>query len=382
MKRQPLIVEITVLVILVGALSLLIVKTAPVPSPHATETESQPAAVAAATSSAPVATSTRIVATSTRATTTVQKAPATPSKPADTSSQGSQIHRVENPYSMPALSFESVNEIARAALVNIFCTTKTGALRPISGSGVIIDPKGIILTNAHVAQYILLARSNRVNLSCTIRSGAPATPKWIADVMYMPEVWVQSHAADIKKEKPLGTGANDYALLAIVDTVDGRSLPTSFPYLPFDTREAIGFIGDNVLSASYPAEFLGVQASFTMYPATSISVIRHLYTLAASTVDVISVGGVLEAQSGSSGGAIVNAWGRLIGLIATTSEGATTAERDLRGITLSYIDRDMEHQSGYPLAEMLQVDPEAQVEEFKAKIAPTLIDLLMTEINK
>ncbi|HEV8677502.1 MAG TPA: hypothetical protein VN701_01580, partial [Candidatus Paceibacterota bacterium] len=57
----------------------------------------------------------------------------------------------------PLLSPEQVNENARASIVNILClATGNGQENSISGSGVIIDARGVILTNAHVGQYFLL----------------------------------------------------------------------------------------------------------------------------------------------------------------------------------------------------------------------------------
>ena len=52
----------------------------------------------------------------------------------------------------------------------------------------------------------------------------------------------------------------------------------------------------------------------------------------------------------------MNPWGRLIGLITTTSEASTTAARDLRAITLSYINTDLQAQSGADLDAILQGD--------------------------
>src|SRR3989344_7620809 len=81
----------------------------------------------------------------------------------------------------PALSLipqAELNDTVRKSIVNIFCLTKTvGVIEPITGSGVIIDSHGIILTNAHVAQYLLL-RDYLVKdfLNCVIRGGSPATP--------------------------------------------------------------------------------------------------------------------------------------------------------------------------------------------------------------
>jgi hypothetical protein len=249
-----------------------------------------------------------------------------------------------------------------------------GSLAPISGSGVIIDPRGVILTNAHVAQYVLLSEDAQVNLSCQIRIGAPASAAYATEVLYIPPVWVNAHVTEINTAHPMGTGEHDYALLRITGTVGNQNLPATFPYLPFDTREAIGFLGDQVLGASYPAEFLGgMAAENDLYPVSSISPISQLLTFASSTVDVISIGGVVEAQSGSSGGPVVNQWGYLIGLIATTSDAPTTAARDLRAITLSYINRDIETQTGSSLSAFLSGDLAAKESSFNNETAPGLL---------
>ena len=67
-----------------------------------------------------------------------------------------------------------------------------------------------------------------------------------------------------------------------------------------DTRDAIGFLGDLTLVASYPAEFIGgIAAQFDLYPASSVTPIQDLLTFRTKTVDLISLGGIIEAQSGS-----------------------------------------------------------------------------------
>ena len=295
-----------------------------------------------------------------------------------------QAKRIKNPYSFAPIPFEAVDAITRPAVVNILCKPRGGgiALSPISGSGVIIDPRGVILTNAHVAQYMLLAQSGRVNLTCDIRTGAPAIPRWSAEILYIPPVWVETHAKEIEAKHPVGTGEHDYALLRITGSLDAAPLPIPFPHLLLDTREAIGFYGDQVLVVSYPAEFLAGAAQLHMYPASSVTTIGQLMTFVAKTVDLISLGGIIEAQGGSSGGAIVNAWGRLIALISTTSEGETTATRDLRAVTLSYINRDLAAQTRFDIATTLGGDIVAEALEFNTKIAPKLIDLYVAEISK
>lgn len=327
----------------------------------------------------------------TATTSPIESAPAAPEKKQEISQENAaapeteiqEATRVQQPYPFPPESFAVINEKTRAALVNILCMPRNGTLRPISGSGVIIDPRGVILTNAHVAQYVLLSQSSQINLSCTVRIGSPATAAWVPEILYVPPVWVDEHAHEINDDRPMGTGAHDYALLVITNSVKNSPLPASFPYLPFDTREAIGFKDDSVLVASYPAELVGgIVAQFNLFSASSVTTIQQLLTFERGTVDLFSLGGIIEAQSGSSGGAVVNAWGRLIGLIATTSDGATTMERDLRAITLSYINTDLAAQTSFDLHTILNGDVRAQARDFNADVSPQLIQAFLDELTR
>ena len=214
-----------------------------------------------------------------------------------------------------------------------------------------------------------------------IRSGSPARALWKAEVLYVPPIWIEKHAEDIASQHSTGTGEHDYAFLRVTSSLDGTPLPEAFPALAPDTRDKIGFLGDTTLTVSYPAEFLnGATAQTQLYPLTSIAVIRELLTFESGAVDLISVGGVAGAQGGSSGGGVINAWGYLIGIITTTSEGATTAERDLRAITLNYIDRDLSTTNGLNLAEFLSGDITAKAVDFKANKASALLDLLIAQL--
>lgn len=312
-------------------------------------------------------------------------APATPATTVSQSSDGAvQVERISNPYPDAPLTSAAVNSEARAALVNILCQSREGgSMAPISGSGMIIDSRGVILTNAHVAQYVMLSESPSIDLHCIVRTGAPATAQWIAEVLYIPSVWVQLHAQEINTAHPTGTGEHDYALLLITGPVQGQTMPSSFPSVPFDTREAIGFLNDQVLGASYPAEFLGgLAAENDLYPVSSVSTIDKLLTFASSTVDAFSIGGVVEAQSGSSGGGVLNAWGRLIGVISTTSDAPTTAGRDLRAITLSYISRDLTLQTGSDLSEYIAGDLPAKAMQFQTSEMPGLLQLYYKRLSQ
>lgn len=382
---RPLVLNITLLAFIAVGLFIFFRYDLPrpVPTSMSTATTTETAAVGALTNPAtstpeahtPVAQIPKKVAQITK-----PKAPVTVT--ASSSSDSALAVRVQSPYSTPPESFDAVNVSTRTALVNILCQPHGGSLSPISGSGVLIDPRGIILTNAHVAQFVLLSESPEINLTCTVRTGAPARDTWDAEVLYIPPVWVQAHAAEITNTHPLGTGEHDYALLYITGSANNSPLPAQFPYLSPDTREAIGFVNDQVLAASYPAEFIGgINAEYDLYPDSSVTTIGQLLTFSTGTVDLLSLGGIIEAQSGSSGGAVVNAWDKLIGVITTTSEGASTADRDLRAVTLSYIDRDLATQTGFGLTATLAGDPALEAQDFNTRIAPDLIGLYLKQLS-
>jgi S1-C subfamily serine protease len=393
MQRQPpLLFQIIVLVAL-GALLGLLVYTAgePAVSTEGTATSTQPSAAAAAdrehsepTTETPIESPAEATApkpdaepapVAEVAPSTAIESPAQPTVPRE-------IERVTNAYATPPLPFVEVNVAARSALVNILCNATGGSVRPISGSGVIIDPRGIILTNAHVAQYVLLSASTRLDLSCFIRTGSPAKSRWVPHMLYLPNAWINDHAADISLERPTGTGEHDYALLFIGESVDALPRPSSFPYLAPDAREAIAFTGDQVLTAAYPAEFFGGQTThLNLHPVTSIATIGQMYTFGSGNVDAFSLGGIIAAQSGSSGGGAINAWKRLVGILTTTSDGATTAERDLRAISLASIDRDFVSQTGMSLASYIAADPAQRSRDFMQGEAPALLRALIEEIR-
>ena len=358
------------------------------------ENSSQAAGVVeSATTSLKVASSTPSITTSTppRATSTVpviQKAKplATKAKPAPaiapTTSNGQrQIEPIQNPYPFPTLEPSALNSGTRDALVNIICLPGSGTGQGISGSGVVIDSRGVILTNAHVAQYVLLAQSGKVDLSCAVRMGSPATAQWRVATLYIPPIWVDQHAADLASNvHATGTGEHDYGLLYITGSLDGSNV-SQFPYLQFDTRELIGFTQDQVLVGSYPAEFTNALSRSGFYSATSYTTIKQLMTFVTGSIDVYSLGGIIEAQNGSSGGAVVNLWGRLIGIVVTTSAGDTTGQRDLHALTLNYIDRDLTVQTGDNLATTLSANIAARANAFNNGIGTAMTQKLLNVLS-
>ena len=253
-------------------------------------------------------------------------------------------------YTTPAIPFDTINEYVAPTLVNILCGGNTQNMSGATGSGVMIDPRGVILTNAHVAQYVLLQDHKDKLTSCVIRTGSPAKAAYTAQVLMFPTLWAEEHAQDIHLETPTGTGEHDWALLYITGTVDGTSKPLTFPFVAFDSREGVAQTNDPVLLASYPAGFLGsINLQRNLWPVSTTVSVQKVYTFTEYIIDILALGGNIVAQGGSSGGAVVNQHGNLVGVIVTSSIGNTTQERDLRAVTLSHIDRSIETHTEHDL---------------------------------
>lgn len=279
------------------------------------------------------------------------------------------------------LTFSDINISTREALVNILCTTAgSGSFSPTSGSGVIIDERGVILTNAHIAQYFLLKDyPSKDFVDCIIRIGSPAQPRFRASLLFIPTIWIESNAKKIKQQSPRGNGENDYAFLLIQEPIrTGADLPDTFSSVDPVLDETAVKKGENVLIAGYPAGFLGgIAIQKDLYITSTITDIEGVFTFKEGTLDLFSIGGSIVAQQGVSGGAVVNKEKGLIGIIVTSSDGETTDERDLRAITLSHINRSLEENTSTTLNQLLSGDLLQKTLDFKANTAPALTKLLV-----
>jgi hypothetical protein len=285
----------------------------------------------------------------------------------------------------PFLTPETVMETVEDSLVNIFCEYKTDTYtRTTTGTGFFIHEQGVILSNAHVAQFLLLESvdGNVSGAECVIRSGNPAAPRYRAELLFISPTWIFNNAKLISAEHPRGTGEYDYALLYIAESLDGSPLPTTFPTLPINTEFlSKNLTGSTVITAGYPAEKLSREGPrATLIPRVASTNIQELYTFGSNYADIFSITESSVGEQGASGGPVVDEVLGAIGLIVTKGDATTEGEKSLRALTLSYIDRTIHEETGYSLLENASGNLAYRGKVFKDALAPFLTRLLSYEL--
>ncbi|HFC10603.1 MAG TPA: serine protease [Candidatus Kaiserbacteria bacterium] len=269
----------------------------------------------------------------------------------------------------------------RSALVNIICTTPAGGrIRSISGSGIVVGSRGVILTNAHIGQYFLLHDyPSKGNTVCNIRTGSPARNTYSAKLMFISPSWMDANPGTLTQYAPTGTGKYDIAFLLITKSLTDKPLPKTFSFIPLAKQAPKK--DDDVVIGSYAAQFLTTnQINYSLYPTITYGNVKNIFTFDTNTVDVISLGGSAAAQEGSSGGGIINANCMLTGIITTSTTKGDTDTRDLHAITATYVRRDYKKETNYSIDDALN-NPQTTTDMFSSE-ASALSAILVKKLTQ
>lgn len=271
------------------------------------------------------------------------------------------------------------------AIVNIFCTfTTKDYIRTTTGTGFFIDPDGVIMTNAHVAQFLLMEGTEKFGKTeCIVRAGNPAAPKYHAKLLYLPPAWIQKNATVINDAVPMGTGERDYALLYVSKSIDNSPLPAQFPALSFDPDLLpLSTRNDPVVAAGYPAENLIKNGpSADLVPIKANTTVSELYTFGSNYADIVSIRGSEVGAEGASGGPVLNDQGDVIGMIVTRGDDRNDGPGSLRAITISHVARTIKEETGFSLEENLGGNLPYRSQIFAETLTPFLLTILQRSQN-
>ena len=268
----------------------------------------------------------------------------------------------------------SASERITQSTINILCTMqKSNMIAKYTGSGVFIDPQGIILTNAHVAEHVMLAGLGFE--SCTIRTGSPAKSSYKAKVIYLPDAWIQNNKNNLSAETITGTGESDYALLLLTEIISKNAPNVPLVYLPMSERSVAS--GDSVTLAGYPAGFGDVALlDSALYLLQRQSQIKSIFGFTGNGSDVLDTSPTPLAEHGSSGGAMVADDGKLVGIMDSVIRD-NTGQSAIQGISISYIKNSILQNTGKSLSSFIE-NAKSESDNFLQTKAPVLASQLMS----
>jgi hypothetical protein len=248
---------------------------------------------------------------------------------------------------------EKENKGLENSLVHIICSTQDGLqTKVVTGSGVIVDKQGVILTNAHVALNVLLEDHIKDSKCEAYQKNIP-TYGYKLDVLYFPSKWADENKNILKSSSPKGTGEYDFAFLVITDTTSpGHKKPSSFSSADLNLNSSTLKEKNKIFVAGYP----GLPPTiFDINKAgrlkTDSTEITKVYSLSKNTIDILSSGVTSVAERGSSGGGVF-AQGKLVGIIFSINEKSLGFI--LNSITLDYINRALIKDTNKSILELIQ----------------------------
>ena len=235
---------------------------------------------------------------------------------------------------MPGLTDQEFYTRFASSVIQIFCATQD---QYFSASGVIVNERGLVITNAHVAEIVAKVGESH----CQARHGNPAS-----SFAGLTSVFIANTSAKIDDTE---VPQHDFAFFKMVHP--SESFTTATPTV------AVARPGDLFLTLGYPSEFLeSISATNNANLVFSLLTVHDLADIDndPTTAEGYLFHGGIALQQGSSGTPLFTRSGEVAGLIFATTKATTTAERDGVALMTPYIDRELKKETGQGLVEFIQ----------------------------
>lgn len=240
---------------------------------------------------------------------------------------------------LPLLASQEIYALLDTAIVQIVC--KVGENLYVSGSGVVVSDKGVVLTNAHVVEK---------GRDCSVKTGNPAVISGKAEARFIGNTENLIMDTKIPKE--------DFALMKITERTAGSMFAEPFKYLRLSYSH-VPQSGDGFYLAAYASEFAGGGIpSGSQNLVFTIARVLDLYAVDGSGIDVAELEGNISTQEGASGSPVISPVdGSVIGLVFGQNKGEggvnTTNQRTEFAFLISYIDRVLRITRNKTLADLV-----------------------------
>jgi S1-C subfamily serine protease len=243
------------------------------------------------------------------------------------------LYNKPNPITETLSNFKPKIRNPEDSAVNIFCSQKMGKLRKtITGSGVLINKDGTVLTNAHVAQYPLVSDKD-TSVVCIARTGKQAEYIYKVKTVFISPEWSYLNASYINTGGTEQTGEADYAFLKIVTTepIQATPMPISFESVSQNSQ---------ITLVAYPADILIKNINSILTRQKETLHLASYYRLNHDRQDAFETTESALAQKGSSGGLLANTSNDLLGIVSiVTSSQNNPSKKDIRAITSNHINK-------------------------------------------
>lgn len=275
----------------------------------------------------------------------------------------------------PSQNNISIDQKIKSATANIFCSIPKGnQIQKITGSAVAISNNGVLLTNAHVAEYILLENSApNTNTLCYIRTGSPAKKAYKAEVVFLPREWIYTNKDNMKFGTLYGTGENDYALIYLTKKIQDSSA-TDLSYINIDSTNINK--NESLILSGYPV-LGGTLNENSLYNISDNTKIQNIWRLNKTESDAVDTSYTTLAHQGSSGGTGASLSGQLKAIMVATTVDPMTNKPNMRLISLGYISRDIESKTSKTLESIIQ-NAEQESKNFLSKEGIDLANILIS----